>query len=422
MQQEIRRVVPTVGRGRAVVAGGGRADAVQAQETGARGEREPGGLRVGVPLPLQPELRPVERVGGLRHGDRSGAADAGFSIRENGLAGAVAVRVEADDGPVVMPGHGLEMHDAAEGAAVLEMKKPILAGGRVDPRALVGAVDGGAALREHDAMLVGAVEMFRAEDRLVAGRDTAGGREDIIVAVALVEFRAFERAPAGDFVGVDDDLARVQGLAAVGAEPAQRQEVGDARTALGPAVNEIELAVVVPEGAGIDQAPAGKDEFGRRPGAGGIGGGGEIDAEVGVRIRDPVFAGVIPQGRRPDTLAVPRPGKMIDGRLLGEDVVDDGPVDEICGVQDRQAGSGEETRRDQIEIVPDADRIGIRVVGEQHGVFIRAVAKIGNPRRGGRRSDSGMAGEHGAEGRSHGGEKEEAKGGTHRQREKDGDE
>ena len=59
----------------------------------------------------------------------------------NGLSGRVAIGIGADNGPIVPPTHGLEMHDAAVGAVGLKVYKPALTIGSFDITALVRSVD-----------------------------------------------------------------------------------------------------------------------------------------------------------------------------------------------------------------------------------------------------------------------------------------
>ena len=137
-------------------------------------------------------------------------------VRPHRLAAAVAVPVDAHHRPPVLaPRHRLKVDDAAVGVEILEVHEPVLAGRRRHPRSLVRAVDVGRALLEDDAVLVRAVDRPRPEDRLPSLLHAAGGREDPVVAVALVELRTFERAVAGNRVAVDDDRALVDRLQAV---------------------------------------------------------------------------------------------------------------------------------------------------------------------------------------------------------------
>jgi len=48
-------------------------------------------------------------------------------------------------------------------------------------------------------------------------------------------------------------------------------------------------------------------------------------------------------------------------------------------MKDRQARSGVEARRRHVEVVTDADDIGVRVVRVEDRIFISAVAVIGGP-------------------------------------------
>src|SRR4029079_9116106 len=118
------------------------------------GERKPSVLRIGLPLPLHSQARSVELVARVRCRARAGAAINGQSIRVNRLAHAVAVRIDADDGPVITPTHRLQMDDAPVGAAVLKVYEPRIARRGLDPAALVRSVDRRAAASEDDAVFV----------------------------------------------------------------------------------------------------------------------------------------------------------------------------------------------------------------------------------------------------------------------------
>ena len=83
------------------------------------------------------------------------------------------------------------MHHTAGGVRLLEVQEPPGAVGRVDECPLVGAVDVGAALLQHHALLVGAIDVVRTEHRLPALADTALGDDEVIPAITLQEFCAF---------------------------------------------------------------------------------------------------------------------------------------------------------------------------------------------------------------------------------------
>ena len=135
---------------------------------------------------------------------------------------------------------------------------------RLDPSALVRTVDRGAAAAEHDAIFVGPGNRPRAQHGLPAVRDAARGREDVVVAVALVELRALDRGMAD---GAVEDRHRIaaEHAAPVVAQAPQRQHAVEPGAALRPRVHQVHRAVVVPERAGVDPAARGRDQRERLP-------------------------------------------------------------------------------------------------------------------------------------------------------------
>ena len=64
-------------------------------------------------------------------------------------------------------------------------------------------------------------------------------------------------------------------------------------------------------------------------------------------------------------------GVFLDG------VVDEGPVDEVVGVEDGEAGEAGEGGGGEVEVVADAEDVGVRVVGEEDGIFVGVVVEVG---------------------------------------------
>ena len=91
------------------------------------------------------------------------------------------------------------------------------------------------------------------------------------------------------------------------------------------------------------------------------------------------FAVVKAQGRRPHAAAVLRFGKTRERRLPRENVADYRPVYEVSGMQHGQARNLVKARRHQVKIRPDANNVGVGIIGVQDGVLIRPVALIGYP-------------------------------------------
>jgi hypothetical protein len=210
------------------------------------------------------------------------------------------------------------MDDATVGAAILEMEKPVLARGRVDPRALVGAVDGRRALGEDDARFVGAADVLGAVDGLRTGGDAVDGGEDPVGVAAFVEFRTFEGVEAArGAVFVDDhDTVAIEDARAVGGEFVELEQVFFAGAAHGPGVHEVGATVGVPERARVDETAAAFDEHGPAPFGARIGGGDDVEAEIGIGIKNPEFAGVVADRGRPDAGAVAGDIEVAGGNAL----------------------------------------------------------------------------------------------------------
>lgn len=200
------------------------------------------------------------------------------------------------------------------------------------------------------------------------------GGEDPEPAVVLVEFGALQGEPAGDAVRVDDHLAVVEEGRGVGVHAVAGEAVLDARAGPGPGVDEVGLVVVVvPQRARVDEALALLEEVRAGPRAAYLGGVDLEDALVGVAPEDPEAFVVVPQRRCPDTAVVAR-GPELPCRFQAlEGVADQGPVDQVAGVQQRQAGDAAEAGRGEVEVVADADDVRVGPVGVQDGVRVRLV-------------------------------------------------
>lgn len=71
---------------------------------------------IGLPLPLEPELRRGKLVACLGHVGGCGC-QRGHHVIGHRFAHAVIFRGLADDGPAVLPADGLQLHEAAINAA-----------------------------------------------------------------------------------------------------------------------------------------------------------------------------------------------------------------------------------------------------------------------------------------------------------------
>ncbi len=123
------------------------------------------------------------------------------------------------------------------------------------------------------------------------------------------------------------------GRLAVGCHFDHADDALDTGAAACISVGQIGFAVLVPEGAGVDDAFGGIDEHEGFPRTGGIFGLGHEDAQVGVAVVDVKLSVVIAYGRSPDGVAVVGGGKFgIVGHNF-DGVADYGPVYEVFGVR-----------------------------------------------------------------------------------------
>lgn len=149
------------------------------------------------------------------------------------------------------------------------------------------AIDGGVTLFENNFIFVGAINLARTQNRLPTSGNPARRCQDVIPTVHFQEFGAFER---WTFFGLMKyNFALAQQLGTVWRHGADPQLMFDVRPGAGISVDQIRLAVVVPERAGINQTLAGVDQMRLGPLAGGMVGGDDVDAFVGHREKSRIF-------------------------------------------------------------------------------------------------------------------------------------
>src|SRR5688572_25519200 len=105
-------------------------------------------------------------------------------------------------------------------------------------------------LRENDLFLVRPVNIFRSENKLPTGRDATRRCRYVIVAVEFMEFWALDRRML--VVPVKNHDAIIQNARSVATHLVDDKHALDARAASCKRVNQIRIAVVVPQRARID--------------------------------------------------------------------------------------------------------------------------------------------------------------------------
>ena len=334
-------------------------------------------------MPLQAKFGGLEIVA-VRRDDRLSRADSGgrrLAVPEHRLALHGTGGGGPDDRPAALPDDRLQVHHAAVGRQILEVEEPPLAGGRVDQCALMRAVDGRPALVEDDAILIGTGDLPGPEDRLPSGGHATGRSKDIIPAVALVKFRALQRFITLELVAIDHHTVVLLDPGAVRTEPQQGEHVVETCAALRPGMDQVQPAIVVPQRAGIDQAPAAAHEHRGRPRTARIRRRDDIESEIRVRIIDPEPSRVLADRRRPNPLARLRLRKGRFRHQPRQGVTREAPVHQVDGVKNGETGDMAEARRRHPVIVTRPDGIRVGVIGVQDGIAVRAVAEVGDPRR-----------------------------------------
>ena len=151
-----------------------------------------------MPLPLLAQRGGIERIALSGIHDHVGTA-IGLPIGADGFA------FLTHDGPPARPVYGIQMDHATVSLLVLKVQEPVFAVFRVNPASLMGAVDGGLALCQHNLMLIRTVWRLGAHGELETRGHTTGRTHDPVPAVALIELRAFAGTVLCAIAVEDDD-------------------------------------------------------------------------------------------------------------------------------------------------------------------------------------------------------------------------
>src|SRR5512134_552292 len=100
-----------------------------------------------------------------------------------------------------------------------------------------------------DAVFVWAIDVFCAQYCLPSGSDASGGRKDVVITVAFVKLWSFDRWMVGS--AVEHCFAVVEKFRAVGTHPINRENTLYPRAAVGPGMDQVRIAIIVPEWSGI---------------------------------------------------------------------------------------------------------------------------------------------------------------------------
>ncbi|MNC30258.1 hypothetical protein D3C75_785380 [compost metagenome] len=270
------------------------------------------------------------------------------------------------------------MDNPAIRLSVLEVDKPAFAGIQIHIPALVGTVHRCFPLMQHDFILIGAVYGLGAKNGLPAGGHAACRSEDIIVAIALVHLGAFHGRMV-DFP-VEDHFSVIQQRSAVRHHAAHLQPVFDAAAASGEGMDQVGFSVIIPERARIDPALNLLDHMKWGPRSCRIDGSSHIDAFIRGTEVNPELAVMMTDGRRPNAVAVTHTTVVAAGHTVHR-MSDNGPVDQILGMKNRQSRRADEAGGCHIEIVAYAYNVRIGIIRIQNRILETSVSQIRLPHR-----------------------------------------
>ena len=262
----------------------------------------------------------------------------------------------------------------------------------------MGALQRAAALSQHGLRLIGAANIARAQRDLRAFLDTAIGCQDIVVAVAFVDFGAFQDRQS--LLVLDDHRTGIKHALAIRAHAMEDQWPGAM-----PGMDQPSLAIIVPEGAGVFQHRLVDHLHRRAPRTFRLAGSRHEDALVRRRPIDIEQSGMMADRWGPDPASIAGAadrlgngigqavgaGHVIFGRewQARQDMAKDRPVDQVAGMEDRDARREMEARGYHIIILPDADDIRVGIIRIENGVAVhrsggsrpRLSAKAANQKR-----------------------------------------
>src|SRR5579863_555283 len=225
-------------------------------------------------------------------------------------------------------------------------------------------------------MLVGAVDLPRAQHGLRPPADAADGSKDVIVPIALVELGTFENRQVLRIL--NDDLSFVEHVLAIGGHAVQDQRTGSSH-----GVNQVGGSIVVPERTRVLETRSCDYDFRFAPWSRNFFRGAYVNSFAWgreVNIKAPIM---LSDGWCPDSFAVTI---AADHAVAGvhveavDDVADDGPMDEVRRLKNGNARHEVKGGSYEIVIQAVANHVGIGIVGEEDGVAVdRLPSQRGRP-------------------------------------------
>ena len=155
------------------------------------------------------------------------------------------------------------MDNTSVGMLVLEMNKPVLARGSVNPRALMRTVDLRLSLGQSHVLVVRTKGIARTQDNLPSVFHSTSRRHDIIISVALIELGALDGGLV--LMSVIYNARWTCDSRSVGRHGSHEEHRLHSRSRTSATMREISLSVLVPERAAVNHSLTGLHAYGSRP-------------------------------------------------------------------------------------------------------------------------------------------------------------
>ena len=213
-------------------------------------------------------------------------------------------------------------------------------------------------------------------------RDTTRRTHDPVPPLTLVELRSLSGA-VGCTVAVKYDNRITNLLHTIGGHLTDGQYGVELTTGIRPSIHQIATTILVPQRSRVDHSLPFDDTFGGRPFTSRILCRNNKDTQVGVtpvNIIGLVIL-IITDRRCPHPIAMLRDVITLQRRQRLNGIIDNLPIDQVLGVQDRQPWDAVERGGGQVKILTTGSHtdIRVRVVGINHGVGKCTVTIVRRP-------------------------------------------
>ena len=236
------------------------------------------------------------------------------------------------------------MYNTSVGTHILEMQKPAFPVRRINQTTLVRAVYIAIPLRHNYLAFIRAVDILRPHGKLPPRCHPSRRGEHIIIAVAFIEFGAFNRV-VHTVVAIENHYRVSRHSSAVGIHFTDCNHAVESGSRSRPSVGKIHLPVLIPQRCGVYYPFPLLDHDRFAPFPLGIVGLDHENPEIRIPPVNIINTFPLPDTWRPYPLAMPGGGIIKNGRRHCVDcIINQLPINQVGRFQDWQTGSALETR------------------------------------------------------------------------------